>query len=145
MGSGGGLRFVRYQLPAILWALLIFLSSSIPGRAFPHVSIPHLDKVVHFVYYFVFAILLARALRFQSHFVDLAKFSLILSFLLSIAYGVTDEVHQLFVAERSSDPNDLFADTMGALAAVVILSVLRRKANREGEVGGQKSEVRDEK
>jgi len=126
MGPDGGRGFVRNQLPAILWALLIFASSSVPGRTFPSIGFPHLDKIVHFCYYFIFAILVARALRSQSRFPDLSRFSLVLGFLLSIAYGVSDEAHQLFVPERSFDPQDLFSDMAGALLAVAILGMVRR-------------------
>jgi VanZ family protein len=126
MGNGSGRWFVRNQLPAIVWALVIFVSSSIPGRVFPNISVPHVDKIVHFCYYFVLAFLVAHALQFQSRFPNLSRFSLGLSFLLATAYGVTDEMHQLFVAERSSELGDLFADMAGALVAVAILVFLRR-------------------
>ena len=129
-GREGGGGFVRNQLPAILWALLIFASSSIPGRVFPRVSIPHIDKVIHFCYYFVFAVFMAHAFSFQSRFYDLKRYSLILSLLLATAYGVSDEVHQLFVPGRSSDPKDLMADVAGAFAAVVILGIVRRARGR---------------
>lgn len=128
MGFDRGPGFVRYQLPAILWALLIFGSSSIPGWIFPRVGIRHADKLVHFIYYFIFAILVVRALRFQSRFPDLSRFSLILSFLLATAYGISDEVHQLFVTDRSYDPQDLLADMAGAFAGAMILWVLRKTA-----------------
>lgn len=130
-----GRHFVRYQLPAILWALLIFASSSIPGRDFPHINIPNIDKVVHFCYYFVFAILVARAFRSQSHFPDLSRFSLVLSFLLATGYGVSDEAHQLFVSGRSSDSQDLLADMGGAFVAVAILAILRKVGLLERDVG----------
>ncbi len=125
--------FVRYQLPAILWALLIFASSSIPGRVFPHVNIPNIDKIVHFAYYFIFAILVAIALKHQTRFRDLSKSSLMMSFLLATAYGVSDEAHQLFVAGRTSDPHDLVADMAGALMAVGVLGIVRWRANSQPE------------
>jgi VanZ family protein len=123
--------FVRYQLPAILWALLIFASSSVPGWVFPRVNIPNIDKIVHFAYYFIFAILVAIALRHQTRFRDLSKFSLMMSFLLATAYGVSDEVHQLFVAGRTSDPHDLVADMAGALMAVGVMAIARWKSNSQ--------------
>jgi VanZ family protein len=126
MGSDREWGFARYQLPAIIWALLIFATSSMPGWVFPHVSVRHADKIVHFIYYFVFALLVSRALKHQSWSPDVSRFSLILGFLLATAYGVSDEVHQLFVPERSADPQDLIADMAGALVGVVILGLLRK-------------------
>jgi VanZ family protein len=37
---------------------------------------------------------------------------------IAVAYGVTDEVHQMFVPGRMSDAGDVFADAAGALMAV---------------------------
>jgi len=127
MTTAGRPSFVRDQLPAIAWALLIFISSSIPGRVFPDVSIPHVDKVVHFCYYFGLAFFVAHALQFQWRFPGLSRFSLPLSFLLATVYGVLDEMHQLFVPQRSFELPDLVADMSGALAAVLTLWILQRK------------------
>jgi VanZ family protein len=47
------------------------------------------------------------------------------------AYGLTDEVHQAFVPNRSADPRDWLADTAGALAgAIVVVAFLRRRGAR---------------
>jgi VanZ family protein len=40
----------------------------------------------------------------------------VLAVLLGILYGASDEVHQLFVPNRSSDVVDLLADTLGVMA-----------------------------
>jgi len=52
--------------------------------------------------------------------------------LLAAAYGVTDEWHQRFVANRNSDIHDWFADVGGALLgvlAVLVIARLRRQRN----------------
>lgn len=47
---------------------------------------------------------------------------------LGSAYGVTDEVHQIFVAHRFPGADDWAFDTLGALVAVVaILTIARIK------------------
>jgi VanZ family protein len=136
MGVERGRGFIRYQLPALVWALLIFVSSSIPGTDFPRVNFPHVDKVVHFCYYFTFTILTARAFKFQPHFTDLSRFSITLSFLVATAYGVLDEVHQMFVPYRSPDPLDLYTDIGGAFLAVVALWFWQKRGReREGSGG----------
>ena len=38
---------------------------------------------------------------------------------ITIAYGATDEVHQLFVPGRTGDVYDLMADAAGALAGTI--------------------------
>lgn len=124
-------RFVRYQLPFILWAAVIFASSSIPGRNIPKISIPNADKIAHFLIFMVFCALTDRAIKFQDRFPLLAKHHLVFSVLITITYGVIDEGHQLFVPNRDASLNDLAADGIGALlyvgAALLWTRVQRRK------------------
>jgi VanZ family protein len=37
----------------------------------------------------------------------------------STLYGVSDEIHQMFVPPRRADPYDLLADALGACAAAI--------------------------
>ena len=46
--------------------------------------------------------------------------------LLSAAYGVTDEVHQMYVANRTPDIHDWFADIGGAILGAVLVFVAAR-------------------
>lgn len=50
-----------------------------------------------------------------------------LAVLLASLYGVSDELHQAFVPGRSADPADWLADTAGALAAVLLVRLWRRR------------------
>jgi VanZ family protein len=113
-----GRSFVRFQLPAIFWALLIFASSSMPGEKLPDLPILRLDKLIHFGVYFMLALLTFRALRHQTRFAFLSRHSLSFTVLIIILYGATDEVHQYFVPGRSADVFDLLADTVGACLLV---------------------------
>src|SRR5262245_22967418 len=45
-------------------------------------------------------------------------------------YGVTDEYHQRFVPNRFSGADDWLADTIGALAAVIVVLAIRRWRSR---------------
>lgn len=47
-------------------------------------------------------------------------------------YGATDEVHQYFVPERSSDVLDWIADTVGALAAVPVMNWWWKRTFKRG-------------
>ncbi len=53
-------------------------------------------------------------------------------------YGVTDELHQLFVPLREPDPWDVAADTVGAAVAVLGMErwLTRRIAGSAGETDG---------
>lgn len=106
--------FVWYQLPAIVWAGLIFATSSIPSDRIPDLSVFRFDKAIHFTIYFLFAFFTYRALRYQHRFPIFARHALLFTVLLIALYGASDEFHQLFVPGRQADILDLLADTMGA-------------------------------
>ena len=105
---------LKFWLPPVIWAGLIFTASSLPTRGLPPL-IPHADKVAHFIIYGILALLLYRALHGERKFRPLA--AVLLSVLLASAYGALDEFHQYFVPSRSMDILDWMADTLGALIA----------------------------
>jgi VanZ family protein len=113
--------FSRYQLPAILVALIIFTGSSIPGQSFPSWAIFKFDKVIHFGLFFVFCFFTHRAVMFQDRIPFLAKNHLAASIVLTILYGVIDEGHQAFVPGRTPDVLDLLADSAGAAACALLI------------------------
>lgn len=84
-----------------------------------------LSSIAHFCEYTVFGALLANALRChmplrRACFIAIACASL---------YGVSDEIHQLFVPERMCDPVDWMVDTVGAtLGSGIAYAVLRKRA-----------------
>lgn len=113
-----------YWFLALGWAGLIFFSSSLSIPPTPP-TIPFQDKVVHFVLYGVLAGLLFGGFFRQRGWLTInAAFW---AFLLASLYGVTDELHQLFVPLRQCDVFDWLADTGGALVSVAILAALITK------------------
>ena len=51
---------------------------------------------------------------------DLIKYSLFMSILLSFFYACTDEIHQIFVPGRSAQFRDVLIDTLGASFGIAI-------------------------
>jgi VanZ family protein len=104
------------------WAVVIFLLSSIPGRAFPAYKILSYDKVLHALVYSVLGALVFLAVRRTW---NLKTSSLILlATVFAAGYGLTDEFHQLFVPGRSADLHDALADTVGGLLGAGIAALL---------------------
>jgi hypothetical protein len=103
---------MRYWLPAFIWALLIFVGSSIPGHDIPG-PISVASTGFHVGEYFVLAALIARACtapsepmkKWQAAFAALA---------IAVCFAVTDEAHQALVPGREVDVNDFIADAAGA-------------------------------
>lgn len=112
-------RRLAAWVPAIAWAALLFFLSS--RESLPAPRLPHFDKVAHFGAYLVLGALLALA-------ADRSRLPLWVAILLGIAYGASDEVHQMFVPGRTSSLGDLAADAAGVLVAV--LCYARGRARR---------------
>jgi VanZ family protein len=115
-----GSRFLRYQLPVLGWALLIFIASSIPSLAPIKVKSLQVDKILHCAVFFVLAWLLYRAILNQARRTLLRRNPKLFTLVLGVAYGVFDEVHQFFVTGRSSEIYDVIADAAGVVAFVLI-------------------------
>lgn len=103
---------VKYWLPPLGWALFIFIlsSQSLQGFTPPFV---HFDKLVHAVEYGILCLLLYRAL-IEAEDDRWSKRAVMLSILFCIIYGLSDEIHQMFVPMRTADAADLMADSIGA-------------------------------
>lgn len=55
---------------------------------------------------------------------------------LASLYGVTDELHQVFVANRFPGADDWVADTLGALTGVgLVLVIARIRRSRRARIG----------
>jgi VanZ family protein len=92
----------------------IFFVSSIPEPPIPTGT----DKPLHWLAYLGLAVIVVRALAGglpRRIGVGVAMAAM----LITIGYGATDEVHQLFVPGRTGDVYDLMADAGGALAGIV--------------------------
>ena len=110
-------KFLKYWLPLYIYAGLIFYVSSI-SKPLPQVSIPYFDKFCHLIEYSIFGILAARAFKNSSKIVLYKNFK-ILAVLAAVAYGASDEFHQLFVSQRICDVFDLTADLIGGTIGVI--------------------------
>jgi VanZ family protein len=120
--------FFRNQLPALIWAGLIFIESAIPGENIPDVPIFSQDKLIHFGIYLVLAYLVYRALFRQLRYPWLQSRALMATLLVVALFGASDEFHQLFVPGRSCDFFDWTADTLGGCAMVAVLFLKSRFA-----------------
>ncbi|HEV8150866.1 MAG TPA: VanZ family protein [Gemmatimonadales bacterium] len=112
----------RALIPALVWALTIFVLSSFPGSAYPPTDIVNADKLVHIAIYGLLGGLCARGLLRGWAFSPWA--TLAVATLSASLYGVLDELHQWFVPGRNADWRDGVADAIGALAGTVLIGVL---------------------
>ncbi len=133
--------FLKYHLPIFFWMLVIFLFSANPD---PYQLLPavlrkvasspvlegaslsdFLNPLMHFLSFGILAILISRALF---HHRITSQKVVVLSIAFTMAYALSDEIHQRFVPGRTLQFFDLFIDLLGALAGVLIFMKCRNKA-----------------
>lgn len=96
------------------YAACIFTLSAIPGHSLPAVRVS--DKLIHVGEYGLLGVLLCRALGGVTAW-PRTRIAF-LSALAAILYGASDELHQLFVPQRSAELADVVANSLGATLAV---------------------------
>ena len=116
--------FARNVLPALVWAIAIFIggSSGVPQPRID-VGLPT-DKVNHVVAFLGLQLLSYRALRYalpQRRRVPLRW----LAVLVAVTVGIALELYQLGLPDRSAEVEDVMADSVGALVGAVALTCLR--------------------
>src|SRR5262245_22852594 len=137
----GAHRFVRYWLPVVLWAAVIFSASTdalsvrqtsrfigpLLRWLFPAISDEGVwrvqlvvRKTAHVTEYAILSALLWRALRRAERHDPRTwrRAPAGWAFLAASLYAVTDEWHQSFVPSRGSHWGDVLLDAVGALLGV---------------------------
>lgn len=103
--------------PLLLWMLVIFVLSHQPKENIPDAGSWDLlvKKGAHFIGYALFWLLARRA-----------GFRPWAAFALSVAFALSDELHQVPIPGRTGRPLDVFIDAAGALTALLLAARLRR-------------------
>ena len=137
---------IVYTILTLLWMLVIFLMSAqtadvsgkessavtekIVGLFVENPSAQTIDtietivrKICHFLEYALMCFLCYHT--FRSYGVKGKKIAFCI--LVTVAYAVTDEIHQYFVPGRACRAFDVLIDTIGALCGYLIAKVLKFK------------------
>lgn len=77
-------------------------------------------KTMHMAEYFILAILIYWAIILYK-----IKHTYLLTFILSVLYAISDEVHQLFRA-RTGSVKDVLIDTVGIILAIVVINAVKK-------------------
>jgi VanZ family protein len=121
----------RLWLPPALLAGIIFVLSSIsqvPGASYVW------DKPAHLAVFGALCLLTLRATHGGPR--PLAPGPAAAAFLLTLLWGVLDEVHQSFVPGRDASARDVVADALGAALAVLVWAAWRGTARIPRALGG---------
>lgn len=106
----------------IIIAIVIFLVSGI--SSFPIIEKTGIDLSIfyHFGVFFMFAFFLSLTLIDKK----LNTRTIIIILLLSLAYAMSDEFHQLFVVGRFADIKDVTIDFIGSIYSVLIVKTIEK-------------------
>jgi len=125
------MKKARYFVPAIVYYALIFILSSqnfdvaLPGRG--------LDKVAHFIEFSLLGFFLS--LGYFNAFSFPSGIKAFLVFFTGLPLGILDELHQHFVAGRTSALTDVLADGAGIIAGILVYLYLADRKRRKPETG----------
>ena len=126
-------KTLRYQAPAIAWALFVFILCNLPPSDFQGApAFEGMDKLVHTGFFFVLTVLLFFGKIRQQHSYSYRIMTIIKILLLTAFFGGVIELFQLEVfTYRSAEWWDLFADMTGACMGVFSYILLHRSRSDE--------------
>lgn len=108
-------------IAVVIYCGFIFYLSSLPGDSLP--NLPASDKMIHFFLYLVLGLIFANFIYSLKFFTSRLKI-IVITLVFTALYGLSDEVHQLFVAGRNFDFPDLLVDIIGGSSGGLIISHL---------------------
>ena len=116
-------EFIKYHLPAITYALLIFALSSFSSISTPELGLTFQDKFYHLAEFALFGWLCSRSL---GKWRGLSQYRYSLSLALGAFWAGADELHQYFIPGRDSSLWDLLADLLGLALVIGVLRCLHK-------------------
>jgi VanZ family protein len=130
------LRLINFWLPPLaLMGLIFYLSSRAAFAVSPKDWLNFLVfKSLHFLEYTLLVVFWYRALKNTLGGVSPFLWSAIITF----AWAVTDEIHQLYVPTRQGALRDIAIDTLGILFGLVCLWIILPKAPKKLKLWAEK-------
>ncbi len=116
---------IKYILivPILLYSALIYYLSNQPRLPIPEMGILGCDKLIHFIAYFLYGILMQLAV-IVSLGNKTQKYQIFIVVVLASLFAFSDEIHQSFVPGRDADIFDVLSDLIGILASVLLFYYL---------------------
>ena len=123
-------QYFKFHSPIILYCSLIFALSS-QSNLHPSGVFEIWDKLNHFGAYFL--MMLFMFISFRNIFVKKSLIKILLiSFIATSIFGITDELHQYFVPNRTCDYRDWLADSIGRGLAGVLIYLIYKSRIKKG-------------
>lgn len=119
-------------IPLILYWIILFIGTTLPSDHLSYV-VDLSDKLKHFIAYFGLSFLLSLNFHFQEKWKKLALYSFISALVIASVYGMLDEIHQMWVPNRSAEFYDWIADFLGSIIGVLLAFIFVRTIKNKAE------------
>ncbi len=120
---------MKSYIPVVIIMATIFALSHTPGDQLPlPQNIFALDKFFHTIAYTALGLSAIFAVR--TRFAQEQRSTSLYVLLFCLAYGISDEFHQSFIAYRTPSLLDVFADITGGILAVSIVTLWLQKQKK---------------
>ncbi|CAL1521412.1 VanZ family protein [Chitinophaga sp. MM2321] len=122
------MKIWKYYIPATVWIIMILVLCTLPSKDLPSNSFfdeIHFDKIVHFGMFGGIVLFLSLGVYWQKK--HIAAVTLFLFVLVAASYGLAIEfIQKYWAVGRSFDMYDVLADTLGAIAGVIVFKIVLR-------------------
>ncbi len=115
--------------PLIVYSIAIFTLSNFPQPEFIDLGFKFWDKLLHLKAFFIYGIFTLTAVIAIKQGID-DKNLMLVTLLIGILFGLSDEIHQYFVPGRDADIWDLAADTAGVALSLTAKNIVRAYISR---------------
>ena len=114
-----------FKISAIFWTLLIFYLCLNDVQSLPTIPIENIDKIIHFIFYFVFVFLWIKSIKHIS-----LRYFLIVLF-IALCLGISIEfLQEKFTKNRAFDWYDIIANALGAITSFFIVKFYNAIQNK---------------
>lgn len=120
--------FFKYNIAALIWAIIIFIFCIIPGKDLPDLSFWDADKAAHALVFAILVFLLGRGFSRQFTFNRLRYRPLLFVVSISIVYGGLLEIMQsTLLTDRFGDMFDFIANCIGCFAGAWVFHKFHKR------------------
>jgi len=123
MGDGLG-RKIFFWMLLIVYSMVIFIFSSRPEVGVEQYFYGQ-DKVMHFVVYGIHTFLCLLTLC--DKILSLKFIQYFLALILSVSYGIFNEIYQYFISEREFSFGDILANSLGIITFLFLVYIFQNK------------------
>lgn len=119
----------KFTILLVSWLIVVVTLSLMPGDEEVELPrVPHLDKVAHFTFYFVFTILFFLTLKYECKCVKKIIYIYIFSFITAFLLGILIELLQIMITTtRSGEFLDVLFNTFGIVVALSFVKIINKK------------------